>query len=273
MIEQKSYRGMATYQSHTANVRHHYLPHDNSTLYRKFSRLYGVDVRKAPEYNLHDWLNPASPAYKPELREAIFYYSARTQQGERLKICISTKEMDGAAWRYGHCRQIVVDGTFGICSTRMLLFIALAIDEDKKGVPIALFLFSAPTGNRATHAGYNTEILRELLGQWRNHLSTGERGSFTPCVAITDTDTKERGALIAVWPHICLLLCKFHLRQCWTNKRKAVLRSVSGARFWKDHIRERLKALEVACVTILQVAFHNLTHQPFPVLLHLSTMQ
>ena len=68
--------------------------------------------------------------------------------------------MDAAAWEYGHHSQVMLDGTFGVCTTRLLLFIAMAVDEQGKGVPIAFFLFSAPTGNRATHAGYNTAILR-----------------------------------------------------------------------------------------------------------------
>ena len=46
---------------------------------------------------------------------------------------------------------------------------------------------------------------------------------FYPLVAITDTDTKERGALQDVWPCIWLLLCHFHLRQCWINHRKRSL--------------------------------------------------
>jgi len=75
--------------------------------------------------------------------------------------------MDDAAWKYGHHEQIILDGTFGICSSRMLLFIAMDVDEDGKGIPLAFFLFSAPTGNCATHAGYNTAILHKLLGQLR----------------------------------------------------------------------------------------------------------
>jgi hypothetical protein len=142
----------------------------------------------------------------------------------------------------------VLDGTFGVCSSRLLLFVALAIDEDGKGVPIAFFLFSAPTGSQATHAGYNTEILRELLEAWKTHLGSCNGVPFEPYIAITDTDTKERAALLAVWPSLCLLLCKFHLRQSWTNKKKAVFRSVGGAKFWKDHMWERLQSLEVQCV-------------------------
>jgi len=34
---------------------------------------------------------------------------------------------------------------------------------------------------------------------------------------MTDTDVKERGPLSRVWPGISLLLCYFHLSQCWKN--------------------------------------------------------
>lgn len=185
---------------------------------------------------------------------AIFHYVARSEAGERFKVCISTPEMDTAARLYGHHSQIILDGTFGVCSIRLLLFISMAIDEKGKGVPIAFFLFSAPTGNWATHAGYNTSILQKLLAEWKDHLSTGFKEPFQPFVAITDTNTKECGALLVVWPSICLLICKFHLRQCWTNNHKKILKfSVQGKDFWKDHVRDQLHGLEeeyVYCYTV-----------------------
>jgi len=248
MVTTQAYHGMDSYNPQTSNVRYNLLPHDNSTLYRKFNRTLGIDTRKAPAQNLDNWMNNISVDFKPELQDAVFYYSPRTQASERLKLCISTKEMDEATWRYAHHGQVVLDGTFGVCSSRMLLFIALAIDEEGKGVPIAFFLFSAPTGTRATHAGYNTAILQELLQQWKDHLGTHNGSKFEPFVGITDTDTKERGALLGVWPLISLLLCKFHIRQCWTNKRKALLRAAGGSKFWKDHVLERSRSLEVRCV-------------------------
>ena len=247
MIERQAYRGMKTFDPRTANLRYHLLPSDNVTLYRKFSRLNGVDVRQKPEYNINDWLDHSSPNFQQEISDAIFHYSARSAAGERFQVCISTTDMDKAAWKYAHQSQVVLDGTFGICTSRLLLFIALAQDEDRKGVPLAFFLFSAPTGNQATHAGYNTKILQELLSYWQHHLSRASKEHFTPYVAITDTDTKERGALLRVWPTIKLLLCKFHLRQCWTNHRKTAMRCNSSA-FWKDHVRYRLQALEVQFV-------------------------
>ena len=107
-----------------------------------------------PEQNLHDWLNPYSPHYKLQICGAIFNYEAHTQQSECLKVCISTPEMNTVAWKYTHGKQLILDGTFGVCSSCLLLFI-MGINEDQKGVPLALSLFSAPTGNKATHVGYN----------------------------------------------------------------------------------------------------------------------
>ena len=250
MIEQKAYRDMKSYCPTVANYRYTFLSHDSSTLYRTFHKSQGVNVTNRPEQNVHQWLDPSSPEFKPDLHRAIFYYRARLAKEDRLKLCISTPEMDEAAWKFTHHGQLLLDGTFGVCSSRLLLFIAMGLDSRGKGLPLALFLFSAPTGNQATHAGYNRSILRELLDQWRLHLSKSH--PFLPYVAITDTDTKERGALQDVWPSIWLLLCKFHVRQCWTNRRKALKlvssKGGSGEIFWNHHVHSRLQNLEVQYV-------------------------
>ena len=77
-----------------SNVRYKFLPHDGSHLYCIFNKSHGVDVTVRLEQNLHDWLNPHSPHYKPQIHSAIFNYEAHTQQSEHLKVCISTPEMD-----------------------------------------------------------------------------------------------------------------------------------------------------------------------------------
>jgi hypothetical protein len=131
--------------------------------------------------------------------------------------------MKEAAWKYGHEKQIILDGTFGICNSRILLFIVMAVNKNRKGIPIAFLMFSAPTGNKQSSAGYDTAILTKLLTKWRDSLTDcGHRYLFpgvvfSPCTAITDTDLKEHGALIAVTPSIWLLICRFHLRQSWKN--------------------------------------------------------
>ena len=77
------------------------------------------------------------------------------------------------------------------------------------------------------------------------HLSLKDSAAiFYLLVAITDTDPKERGALQYVWPCIWLLLCCFHLQQCWTNWHKRLL-SAEDANFWKHLVLQRVQDLEV----------------------------
>lgn len=217
MLQSGGYQDMQSHIPSVTNVQYNILSSDSSNLYRLLNKSHGIDVTIPPKRNLHCWLDSQSLYYKPEIHNAIFNYEARTQQEECLKVCISTKDMDNAVWKHAHNSQVILDGTFGVCSSHLLLFIAMGIDKEGKGVPLALFLFSAPTGNKATHAGYNRQILGELLRKWKAHLSKGHDVIFCPLVVITDTDTKERGALLDVWPEIWLLLCCFHIRQCWTN--------------------------------------------------------
>ncbi|KAJ3907755.1 hypothetical protein F5879DRAFT_986170 [Lentinula edodes] len=225
MLEAKMYRGLDLFDPKIANIRYLFLPTDHTSLYRKASKELGYDPRLQPQYNVDDWLNAESRSFRPEIADAVFHYSARAEAGDRFEICISTSEMDECAQKYAHHSQLVLDGTFGVCSSRLLLFIALAVDEDNKGIPIALFLFSAETGAKATHASYNTAILEKLVRAWKLRLET-KFGSFEPYSAITDTDTKERGAL------------------CWTNHRKKTLRC-KAPEFWKNHVRAVLQKLEV----------------------------
>lgn len=137
---------------------------DSRSLYRQAQRKEGIDVNERPHRNIDSWLNPLSPDYNPVLAEAVFFYSARASTEERLKICIATPEMKEVAWRYGHDQQILLDGTFGVCNSKILLFIGMGLDEEKKGVPLAFLLFSAPSGNKFTPAGYDTAIQGDTHG-------------------------------------------------------------------------------------------------------------
>lgn len=101
------------------------------------------------------------------MADSISHYAARVEQNERFSVCIAPPEMREAAWKYCHHQQLIVDGTFGVCTSRLLVWIAMGVDESNRGIPVAMFLFSAPSGTRATHAGYDTKILTELLTHWR----------------------------------------------------------------------------------------------------------
>ncbi|KAI0695371.1 hypothetical protein BC835DRAFT_1414886 [Cytidiella melzeri] len=246
MLTHLAYRGQSPANAlATINHRYNILPSDFSRLYRQhYRKAFSIDVKIAAEHNVDNWLNPDSTHFKPDLHKSVFQYSARASEGERLKISISTPEMKDAAWAFCHKKQLVLDGTFGLCTSRLLVWIALGVDESGHGLPVAMFLFSAPSGNRATHAGYDTNILAELLSGWKSWLGERHGERFTPYAAITDTDFKERGALLRVWSDLILLLCKFHIRQCWTNKRKSSLpRSESH---WRIYANSRLLTLEEA---------------------------
>ena len=239
-IQNQQYRDLNGGISATANHRYEILPSDFSRLYRRYYRTQGINVDIKPEVNVDNWLNPSSPSFHPSLAQAVFHYSARNKQTERFELCISTPEMRSAALDLVHRKQLVLDGTFGLSTSRLLLWIAMGIDSGNHGVPVAFFLFSAPSGTKATHAGYNTSILKKLLTSWKDSFSS----DFSPSVAITDTDTKERGALINTWPSITLLLCRFHLRQCWTNKRNLLLRSGQNTNFFKAHVTSSIHDLD-----------------------------
>lgn len=239
------YDGQKSLDPKTANVRYIFLPQDSSRLYRMHARTQGVDLSQPAEQNINEWLDPKSPHYKAELAAAIFYYKARRTSSERFRICIHTDEMKSAAWKYAHDGQLILDGTFGLCDRRLLLFIGLTIDEAGKGVPIVFFLFSALTGTQATHAGYDTDILTELLGEWVRTMGKDKQGKlFCPKVAITDTDVKERGALLKIWSSIFLLLCKFHVRNAWSNRRKTLIKMGTNIDFSKQLVVSRLRSLD-----------------------------
>ncbi|KZV93601.1 hypothetical protein EXIGLDRAFT_40943 [Exidia glandulosa HHB12029] len=128
----------------------------------------------------------------------------------------------------------------------MLLFIVMGLDENRHGVPLAFLLFSAPTQNKKTSAGYDTDILTELLGAWRDSLGFNDaKEAFAPLIVITDTDARERAALLRVWPKVYLLLCKFHLRQCWRNHRNTSLKGKSPV---LSRLKQRLARLEQSLV-------------------------
>ncbi|EPQ51420.1 hypothetical protein GLOTRDRAFT_96192 [Gloeophyllum trabeum ATCC 11539] len=212
MLETQSYRDMPQYNPLTANHCYHFLPKDAVRLYHLFNKQQGVNTHIPLERNLDEWMDPTSPNFRNDIQESVFYYSKHADAGEQLKVCICTEDMEKSAWQYVHQSTILLDGTFGICTSRLLLFVVMGVDARRKGIPLALFLFSAPTGSRATHAGYSTSILAELLQHWRDSLSGRKGVAFCPYVAITNTDIKGHRALLLVWPEIWLLLCKFHLR-------------------------------------------------------------
>lgn len=89
-------------------------------------------------------------------------------------------------------------------------------------------------------------ILADVLKAWVKSMGIYQGQTFAPKVVITDTDTRECGALLSIWPSVILLLCKFHIRQCWMNRRKTDIKMGQMEEFYKDQITKRLQNLEQA---------------------------
>ncbi|KAK4694221.1 hypothetical protein P7C70_g8773, partial [Phenoliferia sp. Uapishka_3] len=278
-INEGKYRDIQSFNPKTTNWRYEIIPTDNKTIYCQHYRAIGINWSKIPELNIDEWLDEQSDAFKSELSVAVTGYRARTDEHDRFQLTIQTEEMKASAWKFGHQRQIIMDGTFGVCSSKLLVFITMAIDDEGHGVPLAFMLcvplialfhrasgltstywlssFSPPPQNRATQAGYDTHILVEILKSWKESLGVNKLGdSFRPKVAITDTDSKERGALNTVFPGITLRLCRYHLRQCWSNHLKKHLRGEKipdGSRrkgsLEREGVRKSVKVLQEAILS------------------------
>jgi hypothetical protein len=188
-------------------------------------------------------MDPESPSFNKVLFDAVFHYAPRAARNERFEICIATDEMKKASWEIAHRYITLLDGTFGVCSLKLLLFILMGIDKRNRGVPLAFLLFSAPSNNKTTSSGYDHEIIRKLLQQWKDSLGIRNGESFAPAVIITDTDAKERKAGAIVFPETSFLLCGFHVRQSWKNHLAKVLKGESALH---HDLRTQIRLVETA---------------------------
>ena len=102
-----------------------------------------------------------------QIIDAVFYYKARDEHG-RWAIGISTPDQRDVAWKYGNNNVLVMDGTFGVSTKKVLCFIVHVVDENNRGNPCAYFVFSPKTGQEGVAGAYDTEILRMYLQLWRD---------------------------------------------------------------------------------------------------------
>lgn len=94
----------------------------------------------------------------------------------------------------------------------------MVINDDRKGIPIVFFHFTARKITQAAHADYDGKLLEGLLRKWKNAMGNNSEGKdFDIKVVLTDNDLRERNALAQVYPNALLLLCHFHITQAWRN--------------------------------------------------------
>jgi hypothetical protein len=62
------------------------------------------------------------------------------------------------AWKFGHKHQMLMDGTFGVCSICVLIFFLMVIDDCHVGMPVAI-MFTPKKDTKAGHASYDRLLL------------------------------------------------------------------------------------------------------------------
>ena len=94
--------------------------------------------------NLDKWFSPEKPQLPSHLlTDSCLHYQAHKQgKTDCFKIILSTPEMQAAAWKFCHKKQVLMDLMFGICSALSLLIILMAIDNTGSGVPICLMPYT-----------------------------------------------------------------------------------------------------------------------------------
>ncbi|RKO84973.1 hypothetical protein BDK51DRAFT_32645 [Blyttiomyces helicus] len=144
--------------------------------------LLSISPKLSAKENIHKFLKSALDTKTADIREAVFHYRPKTTTNNRFELAIASPQMFAAAWQYGHGKLLLMDCTFGICLQKILLFVKLVIDENYKGVPVALFLVSATLGDKQTSSGFNAATLQQFLSEWKDALGEKEVMPFTPKV-------------------------------------------------------------------------------------------
>ncbi|CAG8728336.1 10158_t:CDS:2, partial [Funneliformis mosseae] len=183
------------------------------------------DADRSVEHNLRELFGPNSSDM--DLRDATIHYKPRDNRYDYTLLILATEEQRLQAWKYGHQKYIVLDGTFQTGSRKLQMYVIMVIDEYKRGVPIGYLLFSRPCHtDLMVVSNHEYGILRHLLETYKNVLSQEAGESFAPKVAIIDFGFKERLACSEVWPYIHLVFSPSQVHQCWTNKIDQLLVNV-----------------------------------------------
>ncbi|KAG1724782.1 hypothetical protein EDB19DRAFT_1897860 [Suillus lakei] len=163
--------------------------HESSLMYQTLANEIGIPQCSVAEDNLDCWFCPMKPEpSSPLLSEALVFYQPHiTDITDRFALILMSAKQQEMAWSFDHRKQMLMDGTFNVCSSRVLLFILMVIDNKNHGIPVCQIIFSAQ---------------QEKASMGKN--KDGEEFNMT--VANTDNDVHERHALQINFPDVLLLL-------------------------------------------------------------------
>jgi hypothetical protein len=218
------------------------MEYESTSLYRTLRREGGIPEQSKAIDNLDVWFREqnAQPPSPILTQSCLYYQPLGLGNLERLVLILSTPCQQEMAWKFGHKSQMLMDGTFGVCSTCVLVFFLMVVDDRNVGVLVAAIVFTPKKDAKAGHASYDGALLKDLLNRWRVGMGTNADGEeFDIRVGNTDNDLHERFALGKIQPDVFLILCMFHTWQAWRNGLNCYLRCIPIGTARKE-IRSRL---------------------------------
>ena len=142
---------------------------DVATVRKSAHKAGGLNTRGNASANLHEMITDVSKGEYKDVREAVAFYKRAADahmeadslgDKDRLEMVIATPHMVERARQLAHESMIFMDGTFGISTARLLVFVVMALDEDTRmGIPVAFLIFSASSYARSTAASYDDAII------------------------------------------------------------------------------------------------------------------
>ncbi|KAI0682701.1 hypothetical protein BC835DRAFT_1311425 [Cytidiella melzeri] len=242
------------------NYCYRFSTRETTSLYCTLRAENSIPQGSLAEDNIDKWFRPLSPQPPTtQLTDSLIHYQPHIQgKTAQFELALSTPEQQIMAWKYGHKNVVVMDGTFGVCSARVLLFILMVIDNSNRGIPVAFFLFTAKEEHTAVQASYDSTILEEFLFQFRAAMGKNDLGEdFEFAVGMTNNNPREHRALCSQWPSMFLMLCLFYISQAWRNALNKHLRVIPKGNPWKqDYLKERAFLRSWSAASVEEASAH-----------------
>ncbi|PKC00330.1 hypothetical protein RhiirA5_428343 [Rhizophagus irregularis] len=112
--------------------------------------IWGIDIRNSVEKNIHQIFETNNDEI---IKNSTIFYKPKQSNQNRLMLVLATPEQKEMAWEYSHNKIIHFDRTFGF--------------SNKKA-----------SGAQKASSSYNYSILKELLKQYKDKLSTEKNCEF-----------------------------------------------------------------------------------------------
>ncbi|CAG8443059.1 2702_t:CDS:2 [Cetraspora pellucida] len=173
-----------------------------------------INVNRSVDYNLEYYFGEG--AQDPDLRNSAIYFERRQHRHGHVCLVLATDEQLSLAWQYGHEKCIILDDSFETGNKKLLLYVIMVIDEQKKGIPVGYLLFSKSNNPHTMEENNHEDTILKLLIEYKKRLTDKNSQEFTPKIAII-SDFRER-VVSQVWSGIDLLYLPHKVRQCWETK-------------------------------------------------------